>query len=523
MGWRAHTLGLNGRAHRWRGACSFAALCACLAATLWLYGPVIGLPFIFDDAFDLPRAEGQSALSLLRGIDLYVYYRPLPLLLWKALREVQGRYDPATLHAVSLVAHALAGWLLYVLTRRAAGQWAVLPALLFIAFPYSYQAVTSVSSVFHLLVTAWLLLTVLLYVEGRARGRTRLVAWSVVTAALACWTHELGVLVVPFVFVAEGVFWRLSDGGGSSRAPRPWPVAHAAVAGIFLAMWSTAARRPEARVPPVDELAQKGLFFLQGLAFPATAQLVPLQERFGHRLGADFGERTLLAAGAAGVLALAAYLAAARHRLAALLALGWCALALAQAWWLLDWAYVVDAPRLTYLASAGAAVFWGLLPSLRFPSAVFTWAWRAGSGLALAAVLWQSGAFVRARVAMLGDGAHVVRSVVAAGAAHAGQSVAFVNVPSWLVSHRKEYARGHLGVTLIPAYLGLDRLVYTHTGVRVDADSLRFQPVTTGYRYEWDAHGRDVSAAELNAAAAAAQAVYEADLSGPAPAVRRRN
>ncbi|CAA9216444.1 MAG: hypothetical protein AVDCRST_MAG77-233 [uncultured Chloroflexi bacterium] len=482
---------------------------------------MVGLPFIFDDAFDLPRAEGQSAVSLLRGIDLYVYYRPLPLLLWKALREVQGRYDPVTLHALSLALHALAGWLVVLLLRRVAGPWALVPALFFLVFPYSYQAVTSISSVFHLLVTVWLLLTLLLYAEGRLGRRHDLLGASVVTGALACWTHELGVLVVPLVLMAEGLLWLLHR--DAVARPVRWPLLHAVAAAVYLAMWSVAARRPEPRVPPADDLAEKGLFFLQGLAFPATAQLVPLQERFGHRLGSDFSERTLLAGGVAGLVALGAYAVAGRHRLAALLALAWCALSVVQAWWLLDWAYVIDAPRLTYLASAGAAVFWGLLPSLRFRVPALTWTWRAATGAALGLVLWQSGGFVQARVAMLEAGAPVVWGIAAAGAAHPGQSLVFVDVPSWFVGHRKEYARGHLGVTLIPMYLGLDRLIYTHTGVRVRADSLRDRPATTGYHYEWDVHGRAGPPAEHVAILAAAGAVYDVDLSGAAPVVRRRS
>lgn len=252
------------------------------------------------------------------------------------------------------------------------------------------------------------------------------------------------------------------------------------------------------------------------MAYPATAQLIPLQKW----LGDDLGSQTLLAGGLAIGIALVAYLLAGRKIVLAALAVIWALVAPLPVWWRLNWPYVQDAPRLLYLASAGAAVFWGMLASLHWRYRVLTIAWRVLIVAALAAVIWQSAQFISVRMAMLRDGGHIVNEVAAAGKAHDGGTVLFLNVPSWFSTRERAYARGHLGVTIMPGYIGLDRVVYTHTGAHTRAESLSFYPETDAWRDYWQPHGRASTAEEVDAAIRAADAVYAPDVSRNRFAVR---
>lgn len=523
------------------------ALLLALATTALVYGRALGLPFFYDDTFDLTRTEEQSFGSLLRGIHGYAYYRPLPLLIWKALYLLQGRYDPALLHGIALLAHALAGWLLYLLVRRLTGsEWALVPMLLFLTFPFGYQVVPIVGSLFHPLVVLLMLATLYLYLVGRSEARPALLAASAGTAVLAYWTHEFGVLVAGYVVALELVlWWRRGE-----RRPSFWPLAHLTGAAAFLLVWASVPKAPSPVPADTGEVVHKLLFYLQGLAYPATGLLVPLQDRLGWQVA----DRTLLAGGLAlGVAALAYWSAVgwgprrpersegsvfrvmatgktdpSSHRmtleaatetgsrsrvpisLIALLGLGWSVTALAPIVWRLNWPYVENAPRLLYLPAVGAAVVWGLLPALGGRSRWLTLAWRGAVCLGLVLTLWLSLRTIERRMDMLGDGGRLVEGVVAAAQAHPDDRLLFVNIPSWFALHHQEYARGNLGVTMLPNYIGLDRVIYAHTGLKVDVQSLGFAHRPGEWPYGWDPHGAPVEAAAVDAAVRAADVVYTA-------------
>src|SRR5690606_66475 len=94
------------------------ALVGSIVVVALLYGCALGFSFLFDDTFDLPRVEGRSYFSLLTSSEGYSYYRPGPFLIWKFTHDLLGYYSQPLLHALTLAAHALTGWLLYLLIAR---------------------------------------------------------------------------------------------------------------------------------------------------------------------------------------------------------------------------------------------------------------------------------------------------------------------------------------------------------------------------------------------------------------------
>jgi len=164
-----------------------------------VYGRVLGFSYFLDDAFDLTRTEQVSFWALLtRPLPGYAYYRPVPFMIWKAIYLLTGRYDLHLLHLLPLAAHALSGWLLFLLLwRLTRSSWSLLPMVLFLLYPFSYQALEIEGTLVHSLVTAEILAVLLLWYDGRLLGSPVRLCVASILSGVALWTHEYGVLVLP--------------------------------------------------------------------------------------------------------------------------------------------------------------------------------------------------------------------------------------------------------------------------------------------------------------------------------------
>jgi hypothetical protein len=474
--------------------------CAVVAA---LYGRATTFSFFFDDTFDLTRVEGRSYWQLLSSSPGYAYYRPLPFMLWKALRQLQGRYDQATLHTLPLVAHALAGWLLYLLVKRAgAGQWAVFPALLFLTSPFAYQDVPIVGTLFHPLAGAAMLAALVLFQRARSlptstRGGSAWHIGALLCTLVALWSHESGVVVAPLLVGLEALtLWR-----ARSWRPSLWLAGHLLATGLFVLTWFSVPKAPSTEHSSLHDLHSTTLFFLQGFSYPFSAQLVWLADHSPVAPG-------ILDAGVAafvfvlGAYALAAWRTGRRNQLAVpLLGLGVGLAAAAPSMARLSYAYVQDAPRLLYLGGIGAALFWGLLPMLDFRQRALTIAWRTLTIAALCGVVAQSWIFVDLRMRMYARGTRVVNAVVAGGEDYQGQRVVFVNAPAWFAQDRYEYPYGHFGIQVMPSYIGLERVIYASSSrsAALDAASVALNPAVSGGVYAFGPHGASVTFEQLDA------------------------
>jgi len=486
------------------------ALLLCALLTAAVYGPALGFAFTFDDPLDLPRAEGRSVWSLFSSSEGYAYYRPIPFVIWKGLRVVQGRYSEATLHGLTLLCHVLAAWFLYLLLRRLIGNhWGLVPAMLFITYPFSYQAAFGAHTLFHPLMTAALLGSLLLYYDARLGGVTggrrggvlRLVG-STLAAAIGLWTHESGVIILPLVIGMELLLARRARDFAPRRAMlRLLP--HAVATGLFLLVWATVPKfaRPERWSP--DSLLANARYFLQGAIWPVAAQLNGGGARWG------FDPLRALWPAIVGTLALlVALYVVGRRPWIALVALGATAIILVPAWLVLTWAYVEDAPRLLYPAAPAIAALWGLLPSLRFGRRGVTGVWRAATLLLLLGVTVQSVRFIEVRRDMWAEGTRLIDGVAAAGVARGERPTLFLNVPAWFAPKRPEYPVGHVGLTALPGYVGLGRAAYIQRGIQPPIESRGYYPDLNGWKYDFNTHGGPASLDDFAALLRRVDAVY---------------
>jgi hypothetical protein len=171
------------------------------------------------------------------------------------------------------------------------------------------------------------------------------------------------------------------------------------------------------------------------------------------------------------------------------LALAWFAIAVLPASLVLSYDYIINGPRVLYLASVGATIAW----AVGIGALVSDGRRRMGApskGLALlglVAVLVFSFGFVRERQAthrMGGDLIWQASETISAAPADEGHLV--VNYPAWLAPGQIVYPVGHEGVEFMPRYIGVGDLVWANSGAERDVFTAKFAnelPPWPGYYY----------------------------------------
>lgn len=457
-------------ADRWSWA---LALAGSVIATFAIYGQALDFAFFFDDTFDLTRVEGRSYLSLLTSSEGYSYYRPIPFLIWKVIRDLTGYYPAPLLHLLPLLAHALCGWLLFLLLRKlGVGYWALVPVVLFLTYPFSYQDVMIVGVVFHPLAAMWMLASTVLYLKMREEeAGNRVCVYGLLAGlatALALWTHESGVVVAVFLLGVEAILMLRGKPG-----PSRWLLLHGGLIALFGLAYLTVERQPVAEQVTLSGLHPKLLFFMQGLSYPIAAQINWIDDQIGFAPGLleSFVLTLLLVLILPGVLLWKRW-ASLRGLLngmsAQLLGLAVAAAVSVPAIARLSWPYVEDAPRLLYLVGFGAAILWGLLPAIRFQSRGLTLVWRGAWLSLIALIVIQSLVFISVRLDMFASATSAMNGVTQAGERYPEHLIIVVNMPAWLAQDEYEYPYGHLGAQVVPSYIGLERAIYTSSNRQVE-------------------------------------------------------
>jgi hypothetical protein len=411
-------------------------------------------------------------------------------MIWKTIHAITGDYNPVILHAIPIIAHALSGWLLFLLLRRVTGSlWSLLPGLLFLLYPFSYQALEILGTLVHTLVTVEILAALLLWYDGRMlRSTLRLVA-ACVMAILALWTHEYGATIFPLLALMEGVFWWQGD----INRPTRWLAVPFVAELLYLYLWWFGIdKNTHEHITTADKLNNSALW-VQDFAYPIT--------RYTYRFTSIFGgnpQHMVVVLGLASIMGvLVACWWGGQVRLA-LIALALGVVAFLPAVATLTYEYMQNGPRLFYVVAPASAIFWGLLPMLRFGHARIDRIWRVGTLLLIALTVVQSVRFIDVRMTMLERGSPMVAQIVDWGAQYDGGRALLMNAPSWFAPKTQEYPRGHLGIQLEPNYSGLDALVYVGSGKHVALESGSLAPNVNGWLYDFEPHGAFMGHPEIN-------------------------
>ena len=441
--------------------------------TVLCYGVILTYPFLFDDLIHLRWLEGRGVFAAWTNIKGMQHYRPLVFSVWAASRDLFGPHNAIPLHGLSLLLHilnaCLVGWLAVkvILAEDASSREmrafaGCAAAALFVIFPFSYQVLPSPGSQSKPLSAALILSACWFYWQGRSRRRWPWLALALASAMLAPFAYESAITVGGYLLIMEWTLWR------RGRVSRPSPRALALLLlGLpFLVVWrSVPSSYDPVTFPGWEALWQSSIYFAQGLAWPLALWAKPLMRWAGL---SDGTATAMVAYGAMGLLALSAWQR--RRPLVLVVAFGWYALSLLVQWLTLSFRYVIDGPRILYLASVGAALLWAdlLVASVKAPHRVRRLGTLIGAIALIAIVGWGMSFSVR-RMKLIEGGLSVLRQASSeARLAKEEDRLLFVNMPSWLAPDEEEFPLGHEGYTLLPPYyaVSLSDFVYANTGVK---------------------------------------------------------
>ncbi|MCL5959852.1 MAG: hypothetical protein M1358_11180 [Chloroflexi bacterium] len=473
-----------------------------LALTALLYGVSVSYGFMYDDPFDLPRSSDRSYLDIFTSAGQSSYYRPLILALWKTLYGLLGGNNAPVLHALVLIAHATNGYLVYLLGKRLGGWTTGLMASgIFITFPFSYQAVAYVNTFFHPLVTTFVLIAVLFYYEWRVNGSRLYLTFALVSTVLALLTHEYGVSLGPLIVALEALLLL----GKRARARPLAPLLFLGIAVGFFCIWLVIPRDSYHWQFDWESILQNSEFFFQGLVYPAIIRLD------GWPDPSSTPNDILLAIFGLPTLALLVLLGAYSRRLRILgYAFVWFAAAVTPALLSLPYSYVISGQRLLYLASVGISLAWGsvLAAPLGTRDARARWVGGFIGGIVAVIILIQGGGFALGRQVLFKQGAGVMRRFYSSATDADRPGRIYVNFPSWLAFKRNEFLFGHTGVTMVPDYIGLGRVLYIHNGEQPGIESAYYGPVAQQWVHWAGPHGAEKSPSEIQGIVRNGGAVY---------------
>lgn len=437
--------------------------------TLALYGRSLALPLYMDDVIYGRYASGVTLPELFYHLNIVPYYRPLSLVPWKILELLAGHYPAAAMHALNLVVHVVNGWLVGVLARRFTGRVAValFAALIYLTFPFSYQAIPWAAALGHLMALLGVLLALLSFDHWlRTRSTLALIAvW--LSVALAMFSHEngvvSGVIVLLCWLVIRPQLFRWRD---ASRLFAPAAV----IMLSFVVIWLQLPKDRGAFQINLSDVALNVLYFSEGLSYP-VAWLVNLLG-LGDHAGALLA---LLVTGA--VFALALRFGAAQ-RWVMLFGLLWYAAAAVVPVIFLPHAYAIDGPRLMLLASGGAALVWAALADWLIRGRVMLVRAVVVVGCTLIVIL--GGAFILQRMVLHDQLSAVYQTVWDAS----DRDTVFINLPAWQAYQKREFPMGSEGITYLTDYIGFPDLVLVNTdhwGDSLAVERADLRPEFPGY------------------------------------------
>jgi hypothetical protein len=457
-----------------------------------LYWPTIRLPLIYDDLLHIRIAKGLDLANVWLPTGEFGFYRPLTFFPLILIKELFGYYPSELLHGINVIQHALNAALLVALSWR---LWrnshrAVAAGLLFVLFPFSFQAVAVYGHNVHPATAGLLLLALHTYLSG-IRAKRRAYPWWIATVLVfvaSLLSHESAVL---FGVFAALIHWNDREGfpGVDLRKPKssfmvlgrqPWFAFLAA--GVVYAVgyqFLDLSRAPQASFTGGASW-YKFLYLGQGAAYPLTwlGRWIPETEP---------AVTVLVLAGLAVMIALTVWSARQKvNRLPLLLGWGWWALASILIALTLDTSYLLHGPRLLYLSSVGLAFLWPVLMEPIFQIKRYGRPIWATGLVALLAVNW---IFVRDRLndyAQLTSSVEVVEETLKGRPS--GEGVVLVNLPQWLDDTDNYYQVGIDLVAMMGDYLFVEELITENLAVNHPASAILVPDLLRQPDYRYGIH-----------------------------------
>jgi hypothetical protein len=188
---------------------------------------------------------------------------------------------------------------------------------------------------------------------------------------------------------------------------------------------------------------------------------------------------------------------------------GWFVVCLTPPVLILSHDYFINAPRVLYLASIGAAWLWALAID-RAVEMIKPIGLRRGLAVAFALiVLVPSFIFIRQRMDMHNLNAAPLNAALdVAAQAPIDARLLFVNLPTWISTPQLWYPIGHEGVLFMPSYSTMADFVSTNLNRPSQAVAVEFNSLSTPEPYYYGVYGPALGWEELEPRVREADRVY---------------
>jgi hypothetical protein len=446
------------------------------------YGFALQLPFFFDDLPIMTWLRHNSLIDIWTGAS-ESYYRPLAFTTYKIGQQFPQGMRQIILHGVSLILHWTSAILIMQIVRLCgkSPQQALLASILFIVFPFMYEAVPWVTAMPHPMVTNLALLATFGALKAEYGNKPGWWALSVLATTLAPFAHESGYVCA---FIVGGIVI-IQYGLRSRRRLILIALGSALNIGLILLRSVT----PDVGAPGFEGLedwVQNTFFFLHGLVYPVAPIIGWLAY---HRGGHDF---TLVAAATACLFGLLIWLAR-RNR-------DWRWAAGNLWWWLcaslpaaasLSYGRLYTSPRLYAPASAGIVMLWaGIIVELG-KVVRNMWGRRLVWTLLAGAIVAQNVAFIYRQRELFLSLNSTYQTVLEAAENENNVPLGFVNLPRGLGRMDKVYAMTHESIFFVPPYSNVAEFIEVNKEWRA-ADAVMYPPVLQATDITYDFQGKGI-------------------------------
>ncbi len=444
------------------------------------YGFALHLPFLFDDLPIMTWLSHHNWIDIWAHSSENAYYRPLAFTIYQLGRLLPPGARQVALHAVSLLVH----WAGAVLMMLFAQMWgkgrgqALLAAVLFVVFPFTFHTVPWITALSHPLVVALTLLAV--YAALRAE-RDNAPGWwgtSLLATALAPFAHESG----PMCSVIVGGVLLIRHG---LRSRRRLTVTFLGVAfnvgGVLLRNIIPGVGR--AHWFGLSDWLQNTMFFLHGLVYPVTPLIGWLVRTRGWQ---DF-RLVQIAALAIGIVTL--WLTGrSRDWRWVTSGLWWWACGALPAAISFRYGDLYIAPRLYALSSVGAVMLWAYIITELARAVRYVWGRRLVCVLFAGAIVIQNVAFIHRQRTLFVTLDHLYQKVLQAAEDEQNAPLGFVNLPTSLAWPDKTYAMILETVIFVPYYSNVGQFMEVNRKWRA-SDAVLYPPVFQDTYEVWGMEG----------------------------------
>jgi hypothetical protein len=457
-------------------------------------------------------------------------YSPLSLMLWQIAKATSGFPAPALLHFWNVWLHTFNVALLAALAWRLAKLFdlnqllfTLLSILIFGLFPFSYEAVLWAAAVNHLLMTAFGLSAILVYLTVRhsclARpARIMRLVLSGFLLLAANLSHEMGfifgsvLLLIEVAYALKEHHWSHNVALALFAWSLLYPIAHQFFSRavwssqMMPGLWSnTSAWYPNALIQAQGMLAWAIILLRNMIGLPESREWIVL----------------VVFVVATGIVLVGLWYV--RRLRAGMLALTLWLIALLPSTLLLSQAYMSHSPRLLYEPSIGVALFWAcaitcVVNAIRWPLIRLMILGCAGIILVWSAVYV---AFQRDQVARLSPAFQLINADLQHS--NPADMVLLVNMPQWEAPVTPSFLLGTQGMDF--SQQGGDSAsdwLFSVSGVYRKTSSVRRVPaVTGGKQMTYGVSGTPVDDAGLLAQLLQANYSYRFEYSSPGLRISR--